>query len=125
MKPEVLILDEPVAGLDPAGRAWIFRLLSKLRKERKTTVVLVSHSMDDIAEHTERILVVNDGNIVMDGAPAEVFSYNKELIEMGLDIPQVSRILYMLRENGVDVNTDIVTFRQAITEVARLFGKVR
>ncbi len=125
MKPEVLILDEPVAGLDPAGREWIFRLLSKLRKERSTTVILVSHSMDDIAEHAERILVVNDGSIVMDGAPSEVFSYNKELMEMGLDIPQVSKVLYMLKANGINVNTDIVTFKQAIAEVAGLFEKAR
>ena len=125
MKPEVLILDEPVAGLDPAGREWIFRLLSKLRKERQTTVILVSHSMDDIAEHAERIMVVDDGSIVMDGTPAEVFSYGKELMEMGLDIPRVSRLLYMLKENGVNVNTDIVTFKQAIEEVAGLFGKGR
>ena len=125
MKPEVLILDEPVAGLDPAGREWIFRLLSKLRKERQTTIILVSHSMDDIAEHAERIMVVDDGSIVMDGTPAEVFSYGKELMEMGLDIPRVSRLLYMLKENGVNVNTDIVTFKQAIEEVAGLFGKGR
>ncbi|MBQ7587231.1 MAG: energy-coupling factor transporter ATPase [Lachnospiraceae bacterium] len=125
MKPDVLILDEPVAGLDPAGREWIFRLLSKLRKERQTTVILVSHSMDDIAEHAERIMVVDDGSIVMDGTPAEVFSYGKELMEMGLDIPRVSRLLYMLKENGVNVNTDIVTFKQAIEEVAGLFGKGR
>lgn len=125
MKPDVLILDEPVAGLDPAGREWIFRLLSKLRKERQTTVILVSHSMDDIAEHVERIMVVDDGSIVMDGTPAEVFSYGKELMEMGLDIPRVSRLLYMLKENGVNVNTDIVTFKQAIEEVAGLFGKGR
>ena len=121
MKPEVLILDEPVAGLDPAGREWIFRLLSKLRKERQTTVILVSHSMDDIAEHAERIMVVDDGSIVMDGTPAEVFSYGKELMEMGLDIPRVSRLLYMLKENGLNVNTDAITIREAADEIMRLY----
>lgn len=123
MKPEVLILDEPTAGLDPAGRAWIFRLIRKLRKERTLTVILVSHSMDDMAENAERILVMDKGSIVMDGTPAEVFSYCRELTEMGLDIPEVSKVMHLLNENGVKVNTDTVTLKQAADEIERLFKK--
>ena len=123
MKPDVLILDEPTAGLDPAGRAWIFRLIRKLRKERTLTVILVSHSMDDMAENAERILVMDKGSIVMDGTPTEVFSYCRELTEMGLDIPEVSKVMHLLNENGVKVNTDTVTLKQAADEIERLFKK--
>jgi energy-coupling factor transport system ATP-binding protein len=123
MKPEVLIMDEPTAGLDPAGREWIFRLIKKLRKERQVTIILVSHSMDDMAENAGRILVMDKGRIVMDGAPGDVFSYYKELTEMGLDIPDVSKVMHLLRENGVSVNTDIVTLKQAADEIERLFKK--
>ena len=114
-------MDEPTAGLDPAGRAWIFKLLRKLRKERPVTVILISHSMDDMAENAGRILVMDKGKIVMDGTPAEVFSYYKELTEMGLDIPEVSKVMHLLKENGINVNTDIVTLKQAADEIERLF----
>ncbi len=121
MKPEVLILDEPTAGLDPGGREWILELIDRLRAEQGITVILISHSMDDVAEHADRLLVMNGGSLVMDGQPREVFSYYKELMQMGLDIPQVSRVMYLLRENGVNVSMDAITVKEALGEILRLF----
>ena len=125
MKPEVLIMDEPTAGLDPSGRAWIFKLIRRLRKESNTTIILISHSMDDMAEHAKRIFVIDKGRLVMDGKPPEVFAYQKELREMGLDIPEVSRVMHMLKERGMDVNTDAVTIKQAADEIGKLFSRRR
>ena len=123
MKPEVLIMDEPTAGLDPEGREWIFRLVRKLRKESSTSVIMVSHSMDDMAEHAKRILVMDKGSVVMDGTPSAVFSYYDELKEMGLDIPEASKVMHMLKERGINVNTDIVTLKQAADEIEKLFRR--
>ena len=120
MKPQVLILDEPTAGLDPKGREWILGLVSRLRKENGMTIILVSHSMDDLAENAERLMVMDKGRLVMDGSPVEIFKYHKELIEMGLDIPEVSKVLYMLKENGLNVNTDAITIADAAGEIMRL-----
>lgn len=122
MKPKVLILDEPTAGLDPKGREWIFELIGKLRKEQGITVILVSHSMDDVAEHADRLLVMDKGALVMDGRCVDVFAYHNELKQMGLDIPEVSKVMHMLKENGLPVNTDAITLKEAADEIMRVIN---
>ena len=121
MRPEVLILDEPTAGLDPAGRKWILELVARLKEENGMTIILVSHSMDDLAENAERLMVMDKGSLALDGSPTEVFRYYRELTEMGLDIPSVSKIMYMLKENGLNVSTDPITVREAADEIEKLF----
>ena len=118
MQPEVLILDEPTAGLDPAGRTEILELLQKLHRERNIAVILVSHSMDDVARYAERILVMNQGELVLDGAPEKVFRYRKELREIGLDVPQSANILYELRDRGMDLDVNGITPEQAAQNIA-------
>lgn len=118
MQPEVLILDEPTAGLDPAGRTEILELLQRLHRENNIAVILVSHSMDDVARYAERILVMNQGELVLDGAPAKVFRYRKELREIGLDVPQSANILYELRDRGMDIDINGITPEQAAQNIA-------
>lgn len=118
MQPEVLILDEPTAGLDPAGRTEILELLQRLHRERNISVILVSHSMDDVARYAERILVMNQGELVLDGAPEKVFRYRKELREIGLDVPQSTNILYELRDRGMDLDVNGITPEQAAQNIA-------
>ena len=118
MLPEVLILDEPTAGLDPAGRTEILELLQRLHRERNIAVILVSHSMDDVARYAERILVMNQGELVLDGAPEKVFRYRKELREIGLDVPQSTNILYELRDRGMDLDVNGITPEQAAQNIA-------
>ena len=119
MKPEVLILDEPTAGLDPRGREEILGQIEKLRRERGITVILVSHSMDDVAEYVERILVMNKGKLLYDGEPREVFSHYRELEEVGLAAPQVTYIMHKLKEKGVDVDTNAITIPEAADAILR------
>ena len=119
MKPEVLILDEPTAGLDPRGRQEILGQIEKLRRESKMTVILVSHSMEDVAEYVERILVMNRGKLVYDGAPREVFSHYRDLEEMGLAAPQVTYIMHRLKEKGMDVDVDATTIPEAAESILR------
>ena len=109
MKPEVLVLDEPAAGLDPAGRAEIFRLLKKLRKENNITVIIVSHSMEDIAKYVERLIVMNNGSIVLDGKPAEIFQFEKELEKIGLGVPQAAKVIHQLRDAGALIKGEYIT----------------
>lgn len=118
MQPEALILDEPTAGLDPAGRTEILELLQKLHRERNIAIILVSHSMDDVARYAERILVMNQGELVLDGAPEKVFRYRKELREIGLDVPQSTNILYELRDRGMDLDVNGITPEQAAQNIA-------
>lgn len=118
MQPEVLILDEPTAGLDPAGRTEILELLQRLHRENNIAVILVSHSMDDVARYAERILVMNQGELVLDGAPEKVFRYRKELREIGLDVPQSANILYELRDRGMDIDINGITPEQAAQNIA-------
>lgn len=113
MEPEVLILDEPTAGLDPKGRDEILGQLVKLHGERRMTVVLVSHSMEDVARYVDRILVMNHGRLVFDDAPRVVFSHYKELEEMGLAAPQVTYIAHALEEAGFPMKTDVITVEEA------------
>ena len=103
MKPSVLVLDEPCAGLDPRGREGILSLISHLHKTLGTTIVMVSHSMDDVAQLAERVLVMDHGRLVMDGVPGEIFTQREQLQKMGLDVPQVVELADRLRERGIPV----------------------
>ncbi len=123
MKPEVLILDEPTAGLDPKGRDEILGLIKKLHDENHITIVLVSHSMEDVANYVSRILVMNSGKVLMDGAPKEIFPYYKELEEIGLAAPQVTYIMHTLKEKGLHVNPDVTTIAEARDEILRAMGR--
>ena len=113
MKPEVLILDEPTAGLDPAGRDEILDLVERMHRERGITVILVSHSMEDVAKYVERIIVMNHGSVMFDGAPKEVFRHYKELESVGLAAPQVTYLMHELKEKGLNVDTDATTVAEA------------
>ena len=113
MEPDVLILDEPAAGLDPAGRREILDLIKSLYEARKMTVILVSHSMDDVAEYVGRIIVMDHAHLVMDGTPAEVFAHAKELEAMGLDVPDATRICMELRSRGWDIPQTVTTLKEA------------
>ncbi len=123
MKPEVLILDEPCAGLDPAGRDEILGIADSLHDELGITVIIVSHSMDDLAQHVQRILVMNEGRLVMDGPAREVFKYRDELEEMGLAVPEVTAVLSDLKKAGLAVRDDLITVEEARNEILRVFGR--
>ena len=113
MEPEVLILDEPTAGLDPKGRDEILDQIAKIHEERHITVILVSHSMEDVAKYVGRIIVMDHGQAVFDGTPKEVFSHYKELERIGLAAPQVTYAMYALRDRGIPVRTDATTVKEA------------
>ena len=113
MKPKVLILDEPTAGLDPQGRDCLLDAIAAYRKENRSTVLLVSHSMEDVARIADRVFVMNDGRIEMDGTTAEVFSQADRLTEIGLNVPAVTRIMQQLRARGADVPEAVLTVGQA------------
>lgn len=113
MKPEVLILDEPTAGLDPKGRDEILDQIAKLRKETGMTVILVSHSMEDVAKYVDRIIVMNRGEVMMDQTPREVFKRYRELEQVGLAAPQVTYIVHALKERGMNISTDATTVEEA------------
>lgn len=113
MKPEVLILDEPTAGLDPAGRDEILDLVARMHKERGITVLLVSHSMEDVAKYVQRIIVMNQGSVMFDDVPKEVFKHYKELETIGLAAPQVTYLMHELKEKGLMVDTDATTVEEA------------
>ena len=123
MRPEVLILDEPTAGLDPKGRDEILDQVSALQKARGMTVILVSHSMEDVARYVDRLMVMNAGQKVYDGTPKEVFRHYKELEKIGLSAPQVTYIVQGLRERGIPVNEDVTTVPEAKAEILRLLGR--
>ena len=113
MKPEVLILDEPTAGLDPAGRDEILELIANMHRELGITVILVSHSMEDVARYVDRIVVMNQGQIEFDGAPKAVFRHYRELEEMELAAPQVTYLMNELAEMGLQTDTDAMTVEEA------------
>ena len=113
MKPDVLILDEPTAGLDPKGRDEILDQVAKLHRERKITVILVSHSMEDVANYVERIIVMNRGEVLFDQAPAAVFAHYKELEAVGLAAPQVTYVTQKLKEIGWNIDTSVTTIEEA------------
>lgn len=119
MKPEVLILDEPTAGLDPRGRNGILELISSLREKTGLTIVLVSHSMDDVAEYVNRIVVMDHGKKMFDDTPREVFRHVEELEAMGLAAPQVTYMMHQLRKSGFHVDPDVITIEEAKAEVIK------
>ena len=123
MRPEIMILDEPTAGLDPKGRDDILNLISHLREETGMTIILVSHSMEDVAEHVSRILVMNRGMLIYDDEPRKVFAHYKELEKIGLAAPQVTYIMQQLRQDGYDVRTDCLTLDEAEEDILRALGK--
>lgn len=119
MRPKVLVLDEPTAGLDPKGRDDILDQVAHLHRKTGMTVILVSHSMEDIARYVERIIVMNKGEKMLDGAPKEVFSHYRELEQVGLAAPQVTYIMHDLKEKGINVRTDAATVEEAAEEIIR------
>ena len=124
MEPKVLILDEPTAGLDPAGREKILRQIRAYHEEKGTTVILVSHSMEEIAQNVDRIVVLKGGRNYMDGTPREVFARAEELEAVGLDVPQVTRIAMELRRRGMEIDTAVYTVEELKTALLRLRGGV-
>ena len=121
MQPEILVLDEPTAGLDPKGRDEILGQIKKLQKETGITVVLVSHSMEDVAEYVDRILVMNKGQLIFDDVPKEVFKHHQELEEMGLAAPQVTYIMDKLIKEGVVSDSNATTILEAKEEILKAF----
>ncbi len=119
MDPQVLILDEPTAGLDPKGRDEILDQIGLLKKERGITVVLVSHSMEDVARYVDRIIVMNQGEVRFDGAPRKVFRHYRELEEIGLAAPQMTYLMQGLKEKGADVDTDATTIEEAADAIVQ------
>ncbi len=121
MEPEVLILDEPTAGLDPVGRAEILGNIEAYRKAKNATIMMVSHSMEDVARLTDRLLVLNGSHIAMDGTPEEVFQHAEELQAMGLNIPQVTQVFLHLKARGIEV-PNVYTIDQAVSAIKSLKG---
>lgn len=121
MEPEVLILDEPTAGLDPVGRSEILGNIQAYRKAKNATIMMVSHSMEDVARLTDRLLVMNGSKLAMDAPPAQVFTHAEELTQMGLNIPQVTQVFLELKKLGLDVK-NVYTIEQAAAEIRRLKG---
>ena len=119
MEPELLILDEPTAGLDPEGREDVLRNIESYRQAKNAAIMMVSHSMSDVARLANRLLVMNDATLAMDAPPLEVFAHARELLEMGLDIPEVTRLFLQLQNMGVPVN-QVYTMEQAVAELCRV-----
>ena len=114
MRPEVLVLDEPIAGLDPMGRKEILALVAAYREKTGATVILVSHNMDDVADIAQRVIVMNKGSVALDGSPKEVFSKTEQMRSMGLDVPQTVLLADELRARGMDVPMDIITEKEML-----------
>ena len=123
MEPQTLVLDEPCAGLDPRGREEILGLISDLHRESGATIVMVSHSMDDVAALAERVIVMNHGKVAMDGTPREIFSRGEELRAIGLDVPQAVELAQKLREKGFDVPEGIYKIEEVRAAVEAIVGK--
>ena len=121
MEPEILILDEPTAGLDPEGREDVLQNIDNYRKAKNATIMMVSHSMNDVARMASRLLVMCDAHLAMDGTPTEVFTHAQELLDMGLDIPEITRVFLKLQQLGLPVN-QVYTMDQAVAELKRLKG---
>lgn len=119
MEPEILVLDEPTAGLDPKGREELLELLSRLHQEKKVTIIFASHSMDDVARYADRVLVMNDGKIVLDGEPKKIFQFEEELRRIGLGVPVAAHVMHALRDRGFVTEGSAVTAEQAAEEIAK------
>ena len=122
MDPDVLILDEPAAGLDPVGREEILGGIRSYQRKRGNTVIIVSHSMEDMARYSDRLVVMDHGKIAMEGDCAAIFSQADKLTSVGLDVPQITRFMLALKRQGVDVRTDVFTVEQAREEILRVAG---
>lgn len=122
MKPAVLILDEPTAGLDPKGRDEILGLIKEMHEKSKITIILVSHSMEDVANYVDRIIVMEKGTPLLDGSPREVFAHDKQLEKIGLAVPQVTYLMHDLAAKGYPVDPDVTTVEEAKQEILRVFG---
>ena len=123
MEPEILILDEPAAGLDPQGRKELLAMLVKLKEEKNMSVVLVSHSMDDVADYADRVMVMKEGKFAYLDTPQNVFCYKKELEEMGLSIPQIPHLMYSMKAAGFQVDVNCHTVEEAKEEILRLYKR--
>lgn len=125
MEPEILILDEPTAGLDPKGRDEILGVIKKLNEEKETTIILVSHSMDDVAEYVDRIIVINDGNIMYDDTPVNIFQMVDELEAIDLAAPQITYILRDLNRMGLNVGTGIIRIDDAVQIIKKALSEYK
>ncbi len=123
MNPKILILDEPTAGLDPKGRDDILDQIAELHKVRGITILLVSHSMEDVAKYVDRLIVMNHGEVAFDNTPKEVFRHYKELEAMGLAAPQITYIMHALKERGLNVDADATTVKEAAESILTALGK--
>ena len=123
MRPKVLILDEPCAGLDPRGRETILNLIKDYQRKTGSTVIIVSHSMEDVAKLCSKVVVMNRGRVAMSGTVEQVYSHAAQLREMGLNVPQITQIFLELRKSGVDCRTDIFTVEEGRAELQRLLNK--
>ena len=124
MRPEILVLDEPTAGLDPRGRDEILGLITDMKKRLHMTILLVSHSMDDVARYADRIMVMRRGKLVYNDVPAEIFKHSAELEEMGLSAPQITYIMEYLQTRGLRVNADMLTVEEAAAEILKHRGEL-
>ncbi len=122
MKPEVIVFDEPTAGLDPQGRNTIIDIIKNYRDENNATVIIISHSMEDMAILADKILVMNNGEKFMYGTPKEVFTKREKLISCGLDVPMITKVILKLRENGINISNDIITVAEAAEAIIKLKG---
>ena len=125
MEPEILILDEPTAGLDPKGRDEILGVIKKLNEEKETTIILVSHSMDDVAEYVDRIIVINDGDIMYDDTPVNIFQMIDELEAIDLAAPQITYILRALNRMGLNVGTGIIRIDDAVQTIKKALSEYK
>lgn len=123
MRPEVLVLDEPAAGLDPVGRDTILNGIFRYKQKTGATVIIVSHSMEDMARLCDNIIVLSNGEVALCGTRDEVFGYSEELNRIGLALPQITQLMYILSEKGISVKKGVYTEEEAINEVAALFGR--
>ena len=123
MRPEILVLDEPAAGLDPGGRREILGRIREYQRSSGTSVIIVSHSMEDMALYCDRIIVMSAGRVAMDGTCAEVFGRYNELFAVGLDVPQITYVADALRRHGIDIGADIYTVKYAATQILEKAGK--
>jgi energy-coupling factor transport system ATP-binding protein len=123
MRPEVLILDEPTAGLDPLGQKEIFNLIKKIQKETNLTIILVSHSMEDVANYADKIVVMNHGHVLYNDEPKKVFAHYDELEKIGLKAPFASYLMADLSKKGFDVDTNITTNGEAVSEILHALGR--
>lgn len=123
MRPEVLVLDEPAAGLDPRGRDAILNGICNYQKESGSTIIIVSHSMEDMARYCDEIIVMDHAKVRMSGPRDEIFARSDELIDAGLDIPEITKLIWLLRARGVAVDSSIYTVDRAEQELVRLFGQ--